>query len=143
MRTNEVISNTSSKALAMMQAYADSRKKFEGIKTVCAEVIITDADDLTVTITWTATDGTKIDSRTDSGIWAGRTLLRLAQIWKCEPDPDAIIDACADRTAEVMFFVRKGTSKETGEPYEMQDFRKPNAIDKAHRRTLELEGKEV
>lgn len=143
MRTNDVISNTNDKALAMMQAYVDSRKKFTGIKTVCADVIITDGDDLTVTVEWTATDGTKIDRHIDSGIWAGRTLCKLANIWGCEPTPQAVIKACNERTAEVMFIVNKGVSKTTGEPYEMQDFKKPNAIDRAHQRTIDLQESEV
>lgn len=145
MTSKSVVINQTNSINALIQQAQTLDANITGIKTACAD--IQQLSDTEISIQFVCTDGTQIKTIKQSGVWAGRTLVRLANIWKVQPRVNAdgssyydfndIQQACADETAEVMFFERKGTN-ENG-PWDMQDFRRPNAIDRGNVNRAKIE----
>lgn len=130
MTANQVIENATNTMDYFMNMAQKADESVEGIKTVCADVV--QVSDTTVSVQFICEDGTQVKPIKQEGQWAGRMLNKLADLWdipQSERTFKAVQQACADDTREIMLFGRKGVSAE-GNPYDMQDFRRPNKIDR-------------
>ena len=128
MRATEVKEKQVNSMDRWMRQAVKADANLEGIKTVCADIVQISDDE--VLIQFISTDGTQIKPIKQSQMWAGRTLNKLKGIWGLDINAsfEDLQQACCDETRDVMFFERSGTNENGA--WDMQDFRKPNAIDR-------------